>query len=38
VSELEKGSWVIFQLPGFTSAAAGTAQTSLDALRTAPDT
>ena len=33
VSELNKGSWVIFELPGFTTASAGTAQDSLDALR-----
>jgi hypothetical protein len=38
LSELDKGSWVIFQLPGFNSAAAGTPQTSLDALRKASET
>jgi hypothetical protein len=38
VSELESGSWVIFELPGYTSAAAGEAQTSLDALRRATST
>jgi cell migration-inducing and hyaluronan-binding protein len=38
VQELETGSWVIFELPGFTSANAGTAQTSLDALRNATAT
>jgi cell migration-inducing and hyaluronan-binding protein len=38
VTELDKGSWVIFQLPGFNTAASGTAQASLDALRTATDT
>ena len=38
VNELEKGSWVIFQLPGFTTAASGTQQASLDALRQATDT
>ena len=38
VTELDKGSWVIFELPGFTTAASGTPQTSLDALRTASDT
>jgi hypothetical protein len=37
VTELDRGSWVIFQLPGFTTAASGTAQNSLDALRTATD-
>jgi cell migration-inducing and hyaluronan-binding protein len=38
LSELDKGSWVIFQLPGFNAAASGTQQTSLDALRAASDT
>ena len=38
VSELSKGSWVIFELPGFTTAASGTAQDSLDALRKANTT
>jgi cell migration-inducing and hyaluronan-binding protein len=38
VSELNAGSWVIFELPGFTSAASGTAQDSLDALRKATST
>jgi cell migration-inducing and hyaluronan-binding protein len=38
VSELERGSWVILELPGFTTAASGTPQDSLDALRTASDT
>ena len=38
LSELDKGSWVIFQLPGFSTAAAGTQQASLDALRNASDT
>ena len=38
VTELEKGSWVIFELPGFTTAASGTPQTSLDALRQASET
>src|SRR5690606_7189406 len=33
--ELEKGSWVIFELPGFAAAAAGTPQDSLAALREA---
>ena len=35
VTELDKGSWVIFELPGFTTAASGAPQDSLDALRTA---
>jgi cell migration-inducing and hyaluronan-binding protein len=38
VSELETGSWVIFELPGFTSATTGTPQDSLDALRNASST
>ena len=37
VTELDKGSWVIFQLPGFTTAASGTPQASMDALRAASD-
>jgi cell migration-inducing and hyaluronan-binding protein len=32
------GSWVIFELPGFTTAATGTTQNSLDALRSATST
>ena len=38
VSELDAGSWVIFELPGFTSATTGTPQVSLDALRSASTT
>ena len=38
LTELDKGSWVIFQLPGFTTAASGTKQDSLDALRMSSDT
>jgi hypothetical protein len=38
LSELDKGSWVIFQLPGFRTADSGTQQTSLDALRKASET
>ena len=38
VKELDKGSWVIFELPGFTTAASGTEQSSLDALRKASAT
>jgi cell migration-inducing and hyaluronan-binding protein len=38
VSELDAGSWVMFELPGFTTAASGTAQDSLDALRKASAT
>jgi cell migration-inducing and hyaluronan-binding protein len=35
VSEMDQGSWVIFKLPGFATAASGTAQRSLAALRRA---
>jgi cell migration-inducing and hyaluronan-binding protein len=38
LSELDRGSWVIFELPGFTTAASGTPQDSLHALRKASDT
>ena len=38
VSELDAGSWVMFELPGFTTAAAGTEESSLDALRKASTT
>jgi cell migration-inducing and hyaluronan-binding protein len=38
LTELDAGSWVIFDLPGFTTAASGTEQSSLDALRKANDT
>jgi hypothetical protein len=38
VKELDAGSWVMFELPGFTTAAAGTEQSSLDALRSATST
>ena len=38
LTELDAGSWVIFELPGFTTAAAGAEQSSLDALRTASAT
>lgn len=38
LSELDRGSWVIFELPGFTSAASGTPQDNLDALRKASAT
>jgi cell migration-inducing and hyaluronan-binding protein len=36
--EMDSGSWVIFELPGYSSAATGTAQTSMDALRSASST
>ena len=38
LNEMDAGSWVIFELPGFTTAAAGSAVNSLDALRKASDT
>ena len=38
VRELDAGSWVMFRLPGFTNAAAGARQDSLDALRNASKT
>jgi cell migration-inducing and hyaluronan-binding protein len=38
LTEMDSGSWVIFELPGFTTAASGTEQSSLDALRNASDT
>jgi cell migration-inducing and hyaluronan-binding protein len=33
LQEMDKGSWVIFELPEFTTAASGTEQPSLDALK-----
>ena len=38
VKELDAGSWVMFELPGFTAATSGTAVDSLDALRKASAT
>jgi cell migration-inducing and hyaluronan-binding protein len=38
LTEMDAGSWVIFELPGFTTAASGTEQSSLEALRAASDT
>jgi cell migration-inducing and hyaluronan-binding protein len=35
LNELDRGSWVIFELPGFTTAASGAPQDSLDALHKA---
>ena len=35
LNEMDDGSWVIFELPGFTTAAAGTEQASLAELRAA---
>ena len=38
LTEMDAGSWVVFELPGFTTAASGAKQSSLDALRKAGDT
>ena len=38
LSEMDLGSWVMFELPGFTKAATGTELSSLDALRKANET
>jgi cell migration-inducing and hyaluronan-binding protein len=38
ISEMGLGSWVMFELPGFTKAASGTQQASMDALRKANET
>ena len=38
VKELDAGSWVMFELPGFTTADSGQAQDSLEALRKASAT
>src|SRR5262249_13366761 len=38
LTELDRGSWGIFELPGFTTAASGAPQDSLDALRKASAT
>jgi hypothetical protein len=38
LTEMDAGSWVILELPGFTTVASGTEQSSLDALRKASDT
>jgi len=38
LAEMDKGSWVIFQLPGFTKAAAGTQKGDMAALRQASET
>ena len=38
LAEMNKDSFVVFELPGFTKAAAGTKQDSLDALRKATET
>jgi cell migration-inducing and hyaluronan-binding protein len=38
LTEMDSGSWVVFELPGFTTAASGAPQNSLDALRQASAT
>jgi cell migration-inducing and hyaluronan-binding protein len=38
LAEMDQGSWVIFELPGFADAASGTEQGSMDALRQANET
>jgi cell migration-inducing and hyaluronan-binding protein len=38
LAEMDQGSWVMFELPGFTNAASGTQQRSMDALRAADET
>ncbi len=38
LTEMDAGSWVIFELPGVTTGASGTEQSSLEALRTASGT
>ena len=38
ISEMDLGSWVLFELPGFTKAANGAEQASMDALRKAKET
>jgi hypothetical protein len=38
VREMDQGSWVVFELPGFTAAASGKQQASMDALRKASET
>jgi cell migration-inducing and hyaluronan-binding protein len=38
LAEMDQGSWVIFELPGFTDAASGTEKGSIDALRQANET
>jgi len=38
LSEMDQGSWVIFELPGFANAASGTEADSIDALREADKT
>jgi cell migration-inducing and hyaluronan-binding protein len=38
LAEMDEGSWVMFELPGFTNAASGKEKGSMDALRQANET
>ncbi len=38
LAEMDEGSWVLFELPGFSTAASGTEQGSMDALHAADET
>ena len=38
LAEMDQGSWVMFELPGFTNAASGKEQASMNALRQASET
>jgi hypothetical protein len=38
LAEMDQGSWVMFELPGFSDAVSGTQQSSMDALRQANET
>jgi cell migration-inducing and hyaluronan-binding protein len=38
LAEMDQGSWVMFELPGFNNAASGTEKGSMDALRQANET
>jgi len=38
LAEMDEGSWVLFELPGFANSASGTEQGSMDALRQANET
>ncbi len=38
LAEMDQGSWVMFELPGFSDAVSGTEQSSMDALRQANET
>ena len=38
LTEMDQGSWVIFELPGFSNAATGNEQGSMDALRQVSET